>query len=178
MSKLAVGVTATLDPGHIATNYSGFSLLSWWYGQEREIWAREIIRVRNPLESPLIALFTGIFLSANSSSLTFVRFFFSFSFSLAVKRNDELEAVLLQLWPWNGMTSWRLFSRSFGRRVRRVVHPNYSEGTRKVITFFCEVPAGRGGAQKRLLRWNFSRHLMKTEDARKGNMDWTNSSSW
>ena len=36
---------------------------------------------------------------------------------------------------------------------------------------FCNVPAGRGAAQKRLLRRNLSRHLMKTEDARKGNMD-------
>ena len=29
-----------LGPGHTATNVSDFPSLSWWFGQEREIWAR------------------------------------------------------------------------------------------------------------------------------------------
>ena len=72
-----------------------------------------------------------------------------------MKRNDELEAILLQLWPTSEKSST---PQLFGRY-------------RESHYIFCEVSAGQGGAQKRLLRRNFSRHLMKPEDARKGNMN-------
>ena len=74
-----------LGPGHTATNFSDFPSSSWWFGQEREIWARNDMTEKSSwdlaycffLSFFFLSLFaTGTLLPAFSFSWAFVRFLF------------------------------------------------------------------------------------------------------
>ena len=121
-------------------------------GNWNKKWHAQEILLRAGLSIFFIALLHwNICMSAYSSSWTF--------------------SPLLLLAPWRGLTSWKLFSCSFVGQMRSVELSNYFEVPRMS---FCKVPAGLGAAQKRLLRRNLSRHLMKPKMP--GKETWT--SSW